>query len=113
MVVLEPVNIEGLLISDVALVANLLEEEKRGIVSEALLFVSIFLVVICFGCVRVEEVRVVMVEEVISGLVLEVTTRRVPSDKEGMLSDFRISTFRWEADTNGEELDLVVQVSLD
>lgn len=72
------------------LVANLLDDEKSGMVSDMLLVLTTLLVVFG-GCDCTDEVRVVIVLDEIAGLVLEVTTRRVLRDSGGTDSDFLIS----------------------
>lgn len=88
------------------LVANLLDDEKSGIVSDMLLVLTTLLVVF-WGCDCTEEVRVVIVLDEIAGLVLEVTTRRVLRDSGGTDSDFLISMSCWEAETRGKNSDLL------
>lgn len=87
------------------LVANLLDDEKSGMVSDMLLVLTTLLVVF-WGCDCTEEVRVVIVLDEIAGLVLEVTTRRVLRDSGGTDSDFLISMSCWEAETRGKNSDL-------
>jgi hypothetical protein len=94
----------GLLCIEDVLVANLLDEENNGMVSEELLFVTTLRELdVTDGIVSTEEVRVVMVLDVISGLVFEVTTRRVLSDLGGMDPVFLTSTCLLEVDTCGAD----------